>query len=57
MCRKSFESTTAETMPFCGSRCREIDMGRWLGERYAFPTSRTGDDDESGEEEPPAEDE
>jgi len=43
-------------MPFCGSRCREIDMGRWLGERYSFPTSRSGDDDESSEEEPPAED-
>jgi uncharacterized protein len=23
--------------PFCGSRCRLIDLGRWLGEDYRLP--------------------
>ncbi len=23
--------------PFCSSRCRKIDLGRWLGERYKIP--------------------
>lgn len=24
--------------PFCSKRCREIDLGNWLGGRYAIPT-------------------
>jgi hypothetical protein len=31
--------------PFCSARCKTIDLGRWLGGRYAVPS-----------EEPPAED-
>ncbi len=23
--------------PFCSERCRLIDLGRWLGERYRVP--------------------
>lgn len=23
--------------PFCSERCAQIDLGRWLGERYAIP--------------------
>ena len=23
--------------PFCSKRCADIDLGRWLGERYAIP--------------------
>ena len=23
--------------PFCSPRCRLIDLGRWLGEKYAIP--------------------
>ncbi|MBI1688113.1 DNA gyrase inhibitor YacG [Methylorubrum rhodesianum] len=26
-----------ETKPFCSSRCADIDLGRWLGERYVIP--------------------
>ena len=22
--------------PFCGKRCRTVDMGRWLGESYTI---------------------
>lgn len=28
---------TAGIFPFCGVRCREIDLGRWLDERYQVP--------------------
>ena len=39
--------------PFCSARCRKIDLGRWLGEKYAIPA-----DDQSPAEAPPkAEDE
>ena len=34
--------------PFCSARCRKIDLGRWLGEKYAIPaddqTPEEGDD-------------
>ena len=23
--------------PFCGERCRTVDLGRWLGESYGIP--------------------
>ena len=46
VCREPVrENTTAP--PFCGSRCRLIDLGNWLGDRYRIP----GDDEEI----PPAE--
>lgn len=28
----------AERLPFCSARCAQIDLGRWLGERYRIPT-------------------
>jgi endogenous inhibitor of DNA gyrase (YacG/DUF329 family) len=40
--------------PFCGARCRRIDLGRWLGESYRIPeddtsvTSDVGHDDDGG---------
>jgi uncharacterized protein len=27
--------------PFCSPRCRKIDLGRWLGEKYAVPAEET----------------
>jgi endogenous inhibitor of DNA gyrase (YacG/DUF329 family) len=31
--------STAEwpQFPFCSPRCKLIDLGRWLGEKYRFP--------------------
>ncbi|MFZ5876491.1 MAG: DNA gyrase inhibitor YacG [Nitrospirota bacterium] len=26
-------------LPFCGPRCREVDMGRWLSGAYRVPTN------------------
>ena len=25
-------------MPFCSARCKNLDLGRWLGGRYAIAT-------------------
>lgn len=33
--------------PFCSKRCADIDLGRWLDDRYAIP----GIDDEAVDEE------
>ncbi|MEQ9814009.1 MAG: DNA gyrase inhibitor YacG [Azospirillaceae bacterium] len=27
--------------PFCSRRCRDVDLNRWLGERYAIPAVET----------------
>ncbi len=33
--------------PFCSPRCRQIDLGRWLGERYRIPADDEKPDEES----------
>jgi endogenous inhibitor of DNA gyrase (YacG/DUF329 family) len=33
--------------PFCSDRCRQIDLGRWLGEAYRIPPETEGEDPES----------
>ncbi len=36
--------------PFCSRRCKTIDLGRWLGERYTLPREgevESVEDDES----------
>jgi endogenous inhibitor of DNA gyrase (YacG/DUF329 family) len=32
------------TFPFCGERCKLIDLGRWLGERYRIPIKPDDED-------------
>ena len=44
-CQKEFDTQASKAVPFCSSRCRQIDLGRWLNEEYAMPV-------ESTEEEP-----
>ncbi len=33
-------------IPFCSARCANIDLGRWLGEKYAVPTDQKPDEDQ-----------
>ena len=35
--------------PFCGPRCRLIDLGRWLGERYRVPAEADEPPDDAEE--------
>ena len=30
--------------PFCSSRCKTIDLGRWLGESYRIPAGEADDE-------------
>jgi endogenous inhibitor of DNA gyrase (YacG/DUF329 family) len=32
--------------PFCGERCKLIDLGRWLGEKYRVPMVNREEADE-----------
>ncbi len=40
--------------PFCSERCKLIDLGDWLSERYRMPT-RNPDEEEDGDPKPPGE--
>jgi len=45
ICQREFNSENATAMPFCSERCRQIDLGRWLGEDYGIP-AESNDDEE-----------
>ncbi len=34
ICGRPVDPATTPAMPFCSERCRQIDLARWLGERY-----------------------
>lgn len=38
--------------PFCGERCRRIDLGAWANEEYRVPAVET--DEEPASDAPPA---
>lgn len=33
-----------EFSPFCSQRCADVDLGRWLNERYAIPVEEDEDE-------------
>jgi endogenous inhibitor of DNA gyrase (YacG/DUF329 family) len=40
--------------PFCGPRCRLIDLGRWLGEGYRLPAKDSDPDADDADPPKPA---
>jgi len=40
-CMKQFETDQTKAMPFCSSRCRQVDLGRWFNEEYGMPFEPT----------------
>lgn len=51
ICRKP---AGAAFTPFCSARCADIDLGRWLTDRYAIPTPADEDEDSDGAREDPS---
>ena len=41
-----------EYQPFCSARCKQIDLGRWLGETYRIPSAERVSGEPPVEEEP-----
>jgi uncharacterized protein len=39
-------------MPFCGDRCRNIDLGNWATEVYAIPADESENESDEPEEPP-----
>ena len=37
---------TAESRPFCSTRCANIDLGKWLGGDYVLPGTQEADPEE-----------
>ena len=46
ICKKEFDPATSDALPFCGERCKTIDLGRWLDEGYGLPSIPDPEDDE-----------
>lgn len=42
-----------DAFPFCSSRCKQIDLGRWLDEKYRLPAEENPEDDVTPKEEEP----
>ncbi|HEY7168262.1 MAG TPA: DNA gyrase inhibitor YacG [Candidatus Binatia bacterium] len=38
--------------PFCSERCRLIDLGSWVEERYRIPGGKSGTTPHNGDDEP-----
>ena len=52
MCATSLQIKTIDDLPsfpFCSERCRLIDLGRWVDERYAVPLTKPGDKGNNGQ--------
>jgi endogenous inhibitor of DNA gyrase (YacG/DUF329 family) len=45
-CGKKFERASTPCMPFCSTRCHQIDLGMWLNESYGLPWEGGGEADE-----------
>lgn len=44
ICKQEFDTDRSPAMPFCSERCKRIDLGRWLDERYSLPIERPEED-------------
>ncbi|HSD35367.1 MAG TPA: DNA gyrase inhibitor YacG [Alphaproteobacteria bacterium] len=42
---------SAEHRPFCSARCKQIDLGRWLGENYRIATEERREGESAPDEE------
>lgn len=42
ICKKEL-TAEAKNRPFCSRRCQLIDLGNWLGEKYAVPGEEAPD--------------
>ncbi|MBJ42175.1 MAG: DNA gyrase inhibitor YacG [Planctomycetaceae bacterium] len=49
-CGSVFHVQSTPVMPFCSTRCQQIDLGRWFGEEIGLPVEPDLEDlDEDGE--------
>jgi endogenous inhibitor of DNA gyrase (YacG/DUF329 family) len=44
-CPTCGKPASAATLPFCSSRCRDVDLNRWLKGSYVIPGKDNDDED------------
>ncbi|WPY94325.1 DNA gyrase inhibitor YacG [Limimaricola variabilis] len=44
------KDTVKAYRPFCSKRCADVDLARWLGGRYALPSTDPEDIERAAEE-------
>lgn len=53
ICDRPIDFKGTPSRPFCSVRCQQIDLGRWLDEKYSVPFERIDDEfdefDETGD--------
>ncbi|MBP9113813.1 MAG: DNA gyrase inhibitor YacG [Polyangiaceae bacterium] len=49
-CKKSI-ANDLPTRPFCSTRCRQVDLGKWLNEEYRVPVHDSNDEVETTDRE------
>ena len=37
LCEKKFEAVTSPCLPFCSTRCQQLDLQKWMTEGYGLP--------------------
>lgn len=54
ICQSVFEKEASRSLPFCSTRCREIDLARWIDEKYSVTVEKDRELDEfANDDEPP----
>jgi endogenous inhibitor of DNA gyrase (YacG/DUF329 family) len=43
-CPECGRASARETYPFCSTRCKNVDLNRWLSGSYAIPATEEEDD-------------
>jgi hypothetical protein len=54
-CGRHFQPEQSPAMPFCSERCRLVDLGRWLDERYGLDVEPEREPEDVPGREPPPE--
>jgi uncharacterized protein len=49
-CPTCGKPSTPASRPFCSGRCADVDLQRWLTERYVIPVVEDDEGDEDGNE-------
>lgn len=44
-CKKKFGYYSSHFRPFCGEKCRLIDLGQWLSESYSVPAQKLSEEE------------
>ena len=56
ICKKWTDSATSADFPFCGERCRLLDLGNWASEKYVVSEPIFDESDDELKQSPDSDD-